>query len=70
MIYRVTTIFLFTVPDEARDFFHDCEVALPRTVTINEGKANEEHSIATLEECFHNEPVLKPCIVLQEIHSP
>lgn len=70
MHYRVTATLIFTSPDEARDFYHDCEKAIPKAITLNKGKLIQEHSQAILEECHHDEQPFESCIALAEHHTP
>lgn len=70
MFYRVRADLLFTEPDEARDFYHDCEGALPKSETIHPGLPTEEIGHIILEKCFHDEEPSQPCEVLNEEYSP
>ncbi len=67
MFFRVTANICFTEPDEARDFYHDCEVALPKGAVINPGQINEEKSRILLHQCFHDlDPSLECQIIDQD----
>jgi len=70
MFYRVTADLLFTEVDEGADFYHDCGIALLKSVTINPGNSNEERSHIVLQRCFHNEQPSKPCVVISENSTP
>jgi len=66
MFYRVTADILFQIPDEGTDFFHDCEIALGKGVTINPGQPNEEKSRILWQRCYHDDDPTKPCEVIEE----
>lgn len=71
MIYEVRAKFLFDKPDEARDFYHDCEVAFPKTTSVNPSQENTEFSAAELIENHHDEAPTAPChIILQVTNQP
>lgn len=70
MYYRVRASIAFTDQDEARDFYHDCQLALAKGVTINQGDPNFEPSAILLEECHHEESPLSPCILLTMEATP
>lgn len=61
MFYRVDAVLLFTNEDEARDFYHDCEVALPKASVINPCQFNQECSTIGYHQCFHDEHPATPC---------
>lgn len=67
MFYQVTVNFNFTEEDEANDFFHDCEVAYPKTAVINPGDLNAEPSWADLIDNRHNEYPTPPSVILKHI---
>lgn len=64
MFYEVRAKLLFTEEDEARDFFHDCELALAKTGFINQGQPNEEWSQTELLENHHDQDPNIPCELL------
>lgn len=64
MIYQVRASLFFTLEDEARDFYHDCEVAFPKATTINPDQVNLEESVIELIECHHDEDPTSPCPLL------
>lgn len=70
MLWRVHTDLAFDIEDEAHDFFHDCELAQAKSVTINPGQPNEERGYSYLEECHHDDDPSTPCVKLQECQSP
>jgi len=70
MFYRVTADLLFTDEDEARDFFHDCQMACPKSMVVHPGEENEERGHCMLVACRHNETPYAPCSVLDEIWCP
>lgn len=69
MIYRVMADFFFPDQDEANDFFHDCEVAIARAITINPDLPDRKESTASIQECHHDEITHLPCTITQEIHT-
>lgn len=70
MFYRVIAILPFTIEDEGRDFYHDCELALAKAVTINPGLLTEEKGRITLELCGHDQSPAKPCEVINQAETP
>lgn len=64
MFYEVIAHLLFTQEDEAKDFYHDCEVALPKTGFINPGQPNMEFSSIELMENHHDQDPNIPCVKL------
>ena len=70
MFYRVTADMTFTIPDEAEDFYHDCQVALPKSQVINPGQDNEERSHISIHLCYHDEDPPKPCELIGEETLP
>ena len=64
MFYRVSADLLFVNEDEARDFYHDCENACPKSIIINPGQPNEEQGTITLQQCFHDQNPATPCNIL------
>jgi len=67
MFYRVTADFVFANSDEANDFYHDCQVAFPKTSIINPGQPNEEKSSCKFQLCYHDETPTKECEVIDEL---
>jgi len=70
MFKRVTANLFFTREDEGEDFYHDCEIAFGKAVTINPGQPNSEHSHIVIQECYHDQSPSIPCIVLDEATTP
>lgn len=70
MIYRVDATLYFLFEDEATDFFHDCDNALPKAVTINQDLPNEAHSWARQQRCTHDQAETGPCDVIDYAESP
>lgn len=70
MFYRVIAILNFTVPDEGKDFYHDCELAIAKSNTINPGQPNEEKSSIEYHQCFHDENPSQPCLTLAQDETP
>ena len=70
MFYRVTADLPFTEEDEARDFMHDCQVALPKSSTINPNTSQEERGHALLQKCYHDETPAHECEIIEEDFGP
>lgn len=62
----------FEEEDEAEDFYHDGQIALPKAKVINPGQPNEERGYILLQKCFHDDQPPSPCetIHLQEPTAP
>lgn len=69
MIYQVTAVMLFTRHDEAVDFFHDCELALPKATVIHPGEANQECSYSNFIHCRHDQVPGGSCDLAQHIDN-
>lgn len=69
MFFRVIAIIPFTNQDEANDFYHDCELALPKGSTINPGRDNQEKGTILLEACYHDEEEPKGCETIAEAET-
>lgn len=61
MIYQVRANLFFEDKDEARDFYHDCILALENAVVVHPGEANQECSEISLLHCRHDEAPNHPC---------
>ena len=70
MIYEVRARLFFIVEDEGRDFYHDCEMAFPKSVAINPQGDNMEFSVIELLENHHENEPNEPCTVLKSLSSP
>lgn len=68
--YRVTADIFFDIEDEATDFYHDCQLALAKGVTINSGNPNEERSQIVLHDCQHAQQQHLTCTIRDSAHSP
>jgi len=64
MIYQVRANLFFDEQDEARDFYHDCELALPKGISVNPGTDYSEVSVIELIENHHDEDPHAPCHLL------
>jgi len=64
MFYRVTMQLAFFKQDEAKDFYHDGEVAMPKSKVINPGQPNEEKGYIRLEKCYHDQDPVLACQIL------
>ena len=71
MIYEVRATMFFDKVDEATDFLHDCEVALPKATVVNPGQDNQECSVVDYMKCHHNEQPPEPCeLITHEDNCP
>jgi len=68
MIYRVTMDLYFDDEDQANDFYHDGEVALPKSVVINPALPGQENGYIRLHQCEHElQPPLECTIIKEQI---
>lgn len=67
MIYQVRASLLFTEEDEAIDFYHDCELALDKSTTINPDSDNIEISVAELIANNHDQDPNQPCELIYKV---
>lgn len=65
MFYQVRANLLFTSEDEAKDFYHDCELALPKAGAINPLQENAEFSLIELIANNHDEAPTKLCTLIK-----
>lgn len=63
MIYQVRANLFFDEEDEAKDFYHDCELALPKGTLINPDQPNLEFSAIELIDNNHDQDPNQPCII-------
>lgn len=61
MFYQVITNLYFTDEDEARDFYHDCQLAFAKAGVINPGSENTECSTIELIKNNHDQDPNQPC---------
>lgn len=61
MLYRVFCILSFNEEDEARDFYHDIEMVIPKANPLPDDSAH-------YHRCPHAEPHPGPCEVIAEWH--
>lgn len=66
MFYRVKAILNFTSEDEANDFYHDCELAIVKSETINPGQPTQEQGLIQLQHCYHDEVPGQECDLFDE----
>ncbi|MBA7663564.1 hypothetical protein ES703_71609 [subsurface metagenome] len=64
MIYQVRANLYFTKEDEAKDFYHDCELAFFKDTAISSDSLAAEFSIIELIENHHDEDPNAPCCLL------
>lgn len=67
MIYQVTANLYFNIEDEAKDFFHDCELAYHKAIPVNPGNDNAEFNTIELIENHHDEDPNQSCTLLNVI---
>jgi len=65
MFYEVRMTLYFLKEDEATDFYHDGEIALPKAGVVNPGQEDEEFSSIDLLENHHDDHPHQPCILLE-----
>jgi hypothetical protein len=68
-VYRVRLNIIFDDEAEARKAYDMLYKRRGLMQSINKGKDNEENSQIILEQCFHDEPIPKPCQILEEWSS-
>jgi len=64
MFYEVRANIFFHSEDEARDFYHDCQVALPKGSVVNPCAPNQQCSIIDHLICRHDENPNEACTSL------
>ncbi|MBA7629680.1 hypothetical protein ES703_37183 [subsurface metagenome] len=70
MFYRVHADLAFRTEDEAKDFFHDCQLAILKAFTINPGTGNTEHGRISWELCLHEDDPNEPCRLVHHEETP
>lgn len=70
MIYRVTVVLATTNQGFATGFYNHAKALVTQAITLNPGQHNAEPSFARLEHCFHDEPLHKPCELVDEEITP
>lgn len=63
MIYQVRANLYFSEQDEAKDFYHDCDVAFPKATSVNPDTEHAEFSVIELIENHHDESPHTPCLL-------
>lgn len=63
MIYQVRADLFFDSHDEARDFYHDCELAFAKSISVNPDQDNAEFAVIELIENHHDTDPNEPCIL-------
>lgn len=69
MIYEVRAVMFFDSENEARDFFHDCEIALPKATVVKPGQPDQQYSWADRLYCGHDKTPPTPCSLLDHIDN-
>lgn len=64
MIYQVRANLYFDSEDEARDFYHDCDLAFAKSTIVHPTEPNAEFSRIELIENHHDESPTAPCLLL------
>jgi len=62
MFYDVHATLHFTDPDEAVDFYHDCQLALPKASVVNPDTDEQECSFIERLDNHHDLHPHQPCI--------
>jgi len=71
MIYQVRANLFFDKEDEARDFYHDCELAFAKGISVNPDSENAEFSTIELIDNHHDDDSHQPCeLELSETNQP
>lgn len=65
MIYQVRANLYFTEFDEAKDFYHDCELAYAKSSICNPGTDTAEYGIVEAIENHHDDDPNGPCILIE-----
>ena len=69
MFYEVRARIYYTSEDEARDFYHDCALALIKGTVVNTGEQNEQFAFIELFENYHDSDPNEPCILLTSANN-
>lgn len=69
MFYQVRANLHFTEEDEARDFYHDCELALAKSSVINPDSENIEFGTIELIDNNHDQDPNQPCEIIQSANN-
>jgi len=69
MKYQVRANLYFDERDEAEDFFHDCQLALPKSIVLNPATPNQEPGRIELLENHHDEDPNTPCELEFEVNN-
>jgi len=67
MIYEVRIRLFFDSEDEARDFYHDGEMAWPKSIPLNPDTPAQEPRSIELIENHHDEDPNAPCVVIEHM---
>ncbi len=71
MFYQIRASLFFDTVDEAVDFYHDCELALPRATVINPCTPEQQVSKIETIHCSHDVFPHSPCTLLaREDNTP
>ena len=71
MFYQVRANILFSIEDEAVDFYYDCQIALPKGAVINPDQPNMEWSHIELLKNHHDTNPNQPCdVIASEDNKP
>ena len=65
MIYQVRANLYFDKEDEARDFYHDCELAYLKSTICNPDTQAAEYGIIQLMENHHDQDPNEPCTLIE-----
>lgn len=63
MIYQVRANLYFQYLDEAKDFYHDSELALEKSTSVNPDSPNAEYGTIEFIQNHHDENPTSPCLL-------
>jgi len=65
MIYEVTATLFFNTEDEAKDFYHDCEIALAKAIVVKPDQPDQQCSVIERIGCRHDLSPPEPCVLTE-----
>jgi len=69
MKWRIRADIILEGEDEAMDIFSSLKARAHKFLTINKGEPNEERSRMSIEKCYHDEDISKPCETIETVES-
>jgi len=64
MIYEVRARLFFDIEDEGKDFYHDCQLAITKSRTINPDMPDQEVGTIALIKNRHEHDPNEPCEIM------